>query len=115
MRLFCCPMLSGLNRKTVRNTRSLALAFSIFLLGAQSLAVAHFHLTDFQECFGQLAQAAESSCPLCIFHFHTPTSSAPAPLIVRPAELPRLQTRHSGSRTFIVFASLTFSRAPPLV
>lgn len=90
----------------------MALAVAVLLLAAQSLATAHIHFKDLRAGLEQ-TRVPETSCPLCLFHFHSPKNPGATPMLVRPAIVLRQVALDTGTRLFVVSISLAFSRAPP--
>lgn len=92
--------------------RGVALAVAVLLLAAQSIATAHIHFKDFRAGLEQ-TQVAETFCPLCLFHFHSPKNPGPAPILVRPALVLLQAAADTSTRLIALLNSATFSRAPP--
>jgi hypothetical protein len=101
-----------LNRSLSGRGRGLALAVALLLLLGQTLAIAHVHLADFQEHFDR-TQLAESFCPLCLLHFHSPSSPGAMPLVARPVPSQLSLATGFSEALFSESFSALFSRAPP--
>jgi len=97
------------------SARSIALAAAVFLFAAQLAGVVHIHRAD-NSLKGSVSVAAtldDGLCALCLFHFHSPTSSSPVPSIVRPHEIGEIAPITGPLAVFPLFASRLFGRAPP--
>lgn len=90
-----------------------ALTVAVLLLAAQSIATAHIHFKDLRAGAEQ-TRVAETFCPLCLFHFHSPRNPGAAPLLVRPAVVQRPLTTDAGAQLIATPSSFLFSRAPPI-
>ena len=100
------------DNRPFRSGRGVALAVAVLLLAAQSIATAHIHFKDLR-AGAERTRVAETFCPLCLFHFHSPKNPGTSPILVRPAAVQRQSAAQTGARLFIVSVSLLFSRAPP--
>lgn len=95
--------------------KSLGVFAAALILGAQLLAVSHYHQTDPVRRFSAQAQilADDGICALCTLAFHLPLNPAASPTLerpkidVRPVDQPVAQV--VGSRP----CSLIQTRAPP--
>jgi hypothetical protein len=106
-------MPSRRDSSSLRNGRGVALAVAVLLLAAQSLATAHIHFKDFRAGAEQ-TRVAETFCPLCLFHFHSPRNPGAAPLVVRPAVAQRPVVIDADAELIAAPSLLLFSRAPPI-
>lgn len=97
----------------LRSSRGVALAVALLLLAAQSLAAAHVHFRDLRPG-AERTRVAETFCPLCLFHFHSPRNQGATPLIVRPAVMQRPPATVTGAQLIVASPSFLFSRAPPV-
>jgi len=95
--------------------KSLGVFAAALILGAQLLAVSHYHQTDPVRRFNAQAQilADDGLCALCTLAFHLPLNPAAGPNVerpqvdVRPVDQPAAHVIYSRSY------SLNRTRAPP--
>jgi hypothetical protein len=94
--------------------RRIATVAAIILLLGQAIAAAHFHRTSQREFSADgVAGIADSSCPICAAHFHSPAASAGVPTLDAPTMVERIVIRAARAGTLSTFTRSRFGRAPP--
>jgi hypothetical protein len=98
-----------------RRGRRVAVAIAALLLVAQLIATAHVHpgflikgLSD-----GAHGVASEVTCPICVFHAHSPSSAAAVFLLVVPFLSEAFVATARRSRLLCAPKPQLFGRAPP--
>jgi hypothetical protein len=108
----------GSNRTaTVAAVKTMALIAAALVLGAQLLAIAHFHQADPTRRLNSrpAVVADDGLCALCILAFHMPLNPPALPAVERPEAsapplvLPPAHALSSHSR------SVWLTRAPPML
>jgi hypothetical protein len=114
-RVMASLQITTASRGRSMTARGIALAAAVFLFAAQLAGVAHIHRAD-NSLKGSVSAAAiidDGLCALCLFHFHSPTSSSPVPSIAPPRDAAELAPVTIASAVFPLFASRLYGRAPP--
>jgi hypothetical protein len=93
--------------------RGVILALGVFLLIAQTSAIAHFHQKDFRTNIAHATQDGDALCSLCLFHFHAPASPGTPPDTGGPALAVSRLTPQAIARLHALAIARVFSRGPP--
>jgi hypothetical protein len=95
--------------------RGFAAVIAGLLLLAQIFAAAHVHPDAFRRIVvdGTQVNLSEAACPVCLFHFHSPTTANPVPSLARPLLNENIIVAAAHSRLLCCAKPQLFGRAPP--
>lgn len=98
-----------------RHGRRIALVVAAILLFAQSLAAAHYHPLPTGPKYSDngTASVVDILCPICLFHFQSPTVSAATPSLTAPVLFNRTALFAAQSWPLFSYSSYLPGRAPP--
>jgi len=108
-------MRAAFNRGGDRHARCIAIVVAVILLFAESLAAAHYHPlpTGPKYSVNAAASVADVLCPICLFHFQSPTVFAATPYLMAPVLFKRIALFAAQSWPLFSYSSYLSGRAPP--
>jgi len=108
-------MQTGINKKAPQVRSRIAIFVAVVLLCAQSLAAAHYHSIPTAPKYSAtgIASVADVLCPICLFHFQSPTVFAATSSLTAPILFKRIALFAAQSWPLFSYSSYLFGRAPP--
>ena len=106
---------AGIQSRLRIGRRSVAMATGIFLLLAQLAGAAHVHQRFLDTSLTGAAATAidDGLCALCLFHFHSPSASSPAPEPGTPLASHEFASFANAAIVIPFFTSRLHVRGPP--